>query len=626
MAAGPQTSGGAGGSGIAVIRYATDPLDAFPASIGTPAYRMVAENFQTLDSARKQWVDSSGNGRHSVSVSGSPAINTTTGNGTSGTIRMLSGGIADAVRFSSFSPTTTNKYTLFHVARLSGSTRKRILDGVTTNWLSGYWNGSLGVNWHGNWMTPTSNTGTTMTNWQLMTDQNQLLRQNGLNKVTNSGLAQNFDTQLAINAGYYGIGGGGLGTYDERSDFNAAEIILYNGELTAAQIRQVENYLARTYNLQGYDFNNAALGANSVGTYSATRTGTSTTGSGTQLSLSWTAPQDTTGITGYKVEYKKASDSTWTTFTASTSSTSSTVTGLDGGTSYDTRVTPVDSAAPNRPSVTATVSTWGTSSIALGTMPSSPVTRSNYTLTANVTGPSSTTGTVNFMENGVTIGACGTTSVISGVASCTWTPSTAGSRDITASYTGDTSFLSSSTVSATAITVDHGACATSSSTTGRYTFLRVTQTGACKISTLPSGVESVDVFVVGGGGGGGENVGSGGAGGGAYYAERVAASSSSALIVNVGAGGRAGSYPADSSTISTLRDGGNGEVSSIAWDTNTFTGNGGTGGQTYWNDNRCGGAGGKNTAVIRVAAPGAVAFRRSQGFPSGIVTGRMWQT
>jgi hypothetical protein len=471
-----------------VIRYATDPLDAFPASIGTPAYRMVAENFQTLDSTRKQWIDASGNGRHSVSVSGSPVINTTTGNGTGGTIRMISGGIADAVRFSSFSPTTTNRYTLFHVARLSGSTRKRILDGVTTNWLSGYWNGSLGVNWHGNWMTPTSNTGTTMTNWQLMTDQNQLLRQNGINRVTNSGLAQNFDTQLAINAGYFGIGGGGLGSYDERSDFNAAEIILYNGELTPAQIRQVENYLARTYNLQGYNFDNAALGANSVGTYSATRTGTASTGSTSQLSLSWIAPQDTTGVTGYRVEYKKASDSTWTTFTASTSSTSSTVTGLDAGTSYDTRVTPVDSAAPNRPSVTATVSTWGTSSIALGTMPSSPVTGSNYILTANVSGPSSTTGTVNFMEGGVTIGACGSTSVISGVASCTWSPTTTGSRNITASYTGDTSFLSSSTASATAITVDYGACATSSATTGRYTYLRVTTTGPCKISTLPSKV------------------------------------------------------------------------------------------------------------------------------------------
>ena len=587
----PQTAGGNGGSGIAVIRYATDPLNAFPASIGTPAYRMVAEDFQTLDSARKQWVDSSGNGRHSVFVTGSPTINTTTGNGTGGTIRMLSGSSTDAVRFSIFSPTTTNRYTLFQVARLSGTTRARILDGVNTNWLSGFWGGNVGVAWHGSWTTTSgSNSGTNMNNWQLMTDQNTMFRQNGINR-TGTPTGQNFDTQLGLNAGSFGTNSSGaLVASAERSDFNAAEFILYNGELTAAQIRQVENYLARTYNLQGYNFDNAALGANSVGTYSATRTGTASTGSGTQLSLSWTAPQDTTGVSGYKVEYKKASDSTWTTFTASTSSTSSTVTGLDAGTSYDTRVTPVDSAAPNRPSVTATVSTWGTSSIALGTMPSSPVTGINYTLSANVTGPSSTTGTVNFMDGGVTISACGTTSVLSGVATCSWTPTTYGTHNITATYSGDTSFLSSSTVSATAVSVDYGACSTSSATTGRYTYLRVTTTGTCKISNLPSGVESIDVLVVGGGGGGGENVGSGGSGGGGYYAERVAATSSSELVVTIGAGGRAGSTTADANTVSPLRDGGNGEASSVSWSTNTFTGNGGIGGQTHWANNSCNGS------------------------------------
>jgi hypothetical protein len=83
----------------------------------------------------------------------------------------------------------------------------------------------------------------------------------------------------------------------------------------------------------------------------------------------------------------------------------------------------------------------------------------NYTLTANVTGPSSTTGTVAFMENGTVINACGTTSVLSGVASCTWNPSTFGSRNITAKFSGDSAYKEVSTVSATAISVDYGACA-----------------------------------------------------------------------------------------------------------------------------------------------------------------------
>ena len=595
VAGGMQTSGGAGGSGIAMIRYTTDPLDAFPASIGTPAYRYVADNFQDADSARKQWVDASGNGRHSVLVSGSPTVTSVTGNGAGSSVRTLSGGVADAVRFSSFSPTTTNRYTLFQVTRYSGNTRKRILDGVNSNWLSGYWSGSLGIAWHGTWLTSDVNNGTNMLNWNLFTDQNTLFRHNGANKVTTSS-TQNYDSQLAINLGNFGIGGPGLSYADERSDFNAAEFILYNGELTAAQIRQVENYLARTYNLQGYDFNNVWKGANGPGAPTAAKTGTVSTGSTSQLALSWTAPQDTTGVTGYKVEYKKTSDSTWTTFSASAAGTSVTVTGLDAGTAYDTRVTPVDSGATNRPSALASATTWATSSIALGTMPTNPSVGGTYTLTANVTGPTST-GTVRFMSGGVTLSACGTTSVLSGVASCSWSPTAQGTQNITATYSGDTSYLESTTASATAVTVDYAACATTSATTGRYTYLRVTQTGTCKISTLPSGVESVDVFVVGGGGGGGENVGSGGSGGGAYYAERVAATSSSSLTVTVGAGGRAGTYPTDSTTATTLRDGGNGEASSISWSTNTFTGNGGIGGQTHWADNKCGGVGWTNTST-----------------------------
>ncbi|MSV61332.1 MAG: DUF1566 domain-containing protein, partial [Actinobacteria bacterium] len=54
------TAGGAGGSGVVVIRYATDPLNAFPASFGTPFARYVAGDYQSEDATRSTWVDSSG--------------------------------------------------------------------------------------------------------------------------------------------------------------------------------------------------------------------------------------------------------------------------------------------------------------------------------------------------------------------------------------------------------------------------------------------------------------------------------------------------------------------------------------------------------------------------------------
>jgi hypothetical protein len=484
--AGLQTNGGRGGSGIAMIRYTTDALDTFPADITGLQARFVADDYQTLNSTRKTWLDSSNNARHVTTVGGTPAVTEVSGFGSSKTVRSLWGGLDENLTFNaSVIANGSTNYTLFHLARYVGPNRARIFTATAGNWLSGFWSGNTGVAHHNNWLTASSPSNASTSSWVLSSDQNTLYRANGRSFTLASPGAQSFTGSLGLNTGFSGT---------EYSHWQVPEVIVYNRELSASEIRRVESYITRTYGLLGHDSADVAQGVLSPRTVAAARTGNASTGSSSQLSVSWTAPQDTEGVTGYRVEYKKASDSTWTTFTASTSSTSSTVTGLDAGTSYDTRVTPVDSGAPNRPSVTATVSTWGTSSIALGTMPSSPVTGSNYTLTANVTGPSSTTGTVNFMEGGVTIGSCGTTSVISGVASCTWTPNTVGSRNITASYTGDTSFLSSSTVSATAITVDYGACATSSATTGRYTYLRVTTTGTCKISNLPSGVESVDVF------------------------------------------------------------------------------------------------------------------------------------
>ena len=59
----------------------------------------------------------------------------------------------------------------------------------------------------------------------------------------------------------------------------------------------------------------------------------------TQLAVNWTAPHDGgSSITGYDVEYKKTSESTWGTWTHSGTGTSTTITGLDTGTTYEVRV------------------------------------------------------------------------------------------------------------------------------------------------------------------------------------------------------------------------------------------------------------------------------------------------
>ncbi|MEI8286416.1 MAG: YDG domain-containing protein, partial [Actinomycetes bacterium] len=575
VAGGTQTSGGNGGSGIAMIRYATDQLNAFPADISGLWARYVADDFQITDSSRAAWVDSSSNGRPSTAVGGLPAVMTATGNGATTSFRTVWGVTAQNLTFASHS----SPYTMFGLSRYNGASKRRIFTSTSGNWLTGQYEGTAGVAYHNGWLTsgtaPASPTG-----WLLTTDQNNLYRANGKTAALTAN-AQSLSVPLTINT-----------WSSELSDWQAPEVILFNRELTASEIRRVESYLARRYGLQGLTSSEVVAGVMGVGALTFAKQGTVSTGQADRLTASWTLPSDNTGVSDFTVEYKQSTDSTWTTWahTASSSLTSATITGLTAGTQYDVRVTPVDSGATNRPAQSVTqVATWLASTTALGSLPASPRAGTTYSITATVT--SGTTGTVNFKNGGTSITGCSAVTLLSGTATCSWTPSAAGSASITADYGGDSVYLVSSTVSASSVTVLNAICSPSSATSGRYTVHRMLTAQTCDYTSLPSGVESVDVFVVGGGGGAGENVGNGGGGGGAYYAERVVATSASTLTVTVGNGGRAGTYPTDTTSASTQRDGGNGEASSIAWSTNTFTGNGGTGGQTHWADNKCGGVG-----------------------------------
>ncbi len=94
----------------------------------------------------------------------------------------------------------------------------------------------------------------------------------------------------------------------------------------------------------------------------------------TQVSLSWTAPANDGGlsITDYVVDYKIATESSWSTFADGTStSTSATVTGLSNGVSYDFRVSTVNAvgqgtASSNATTTPATVPTAPTIGTATG--------------------------------------------------------------------------------------------------------------------------------------------------------------------------------------------------------------------------------------------------------------------
>jgi hypothetical protein len=98
------------------------------------------------------------------------------------------------------------------------------------------------------------------------------------------------------------------------------------------------------------------------------------------------------------------------------------VTGTDGSTA----VTTINVFRPENPTITLTPAFTNTTRTYLDTLTVS-IGTSVYT----------PTGTFLFTENGTAISGCSTVAISTGTARCNWTPATAGSRTIVATYSGD---------------------------------------------------------------------------------------------------------------------------------------------------------------------------------------------
>ena len=231
------------------------------------------------DATAKTWRDSSGNARNVSLINGSPSVVTTTANtnGSSKAIQVLQGVTTDRITFDN--PTTTGgRYTLFSLVRYNSALsakQERILNSVDNTWFTGHHGDKAGVSYHeGTWLKSTS-TVTPVTNWVLGTDYTSSYRSNG-NQIT---VASNGGANLRRL---------GINTYvAEASDFQIAEIILYDRALTLAEIRQVEEYLAFTYGIAAYSLtgtystsSSLAIGAG-VGGRSETLTATNGLGNKT---------------------------------------------------------------------------------------------------------------------------------------------------------------------------------------------------------------------------------------------------------------------------------------------------------------------------------------------------------
>lgn len=175
-----------------------------------------------------QWTDISGCNNHVTTLSGTIQQSRTL----LARRDCLLGGTTSGMKFpTSILPTN---YTLFHVTKYNGSNQKRIFQGNTINWLSGFWMGNTGVAYHGNWIASTNVNYNT--EWILSSDTNNLYRSQKVNRV--NGVTGTTNDQLTINSGVFS---------NEVSDWGSACVIAYNRNLSLPEIIEVENWLTQKY-------------------------------------------------------------------------------------------------------------------------------------------------------------------------------------------------------------------------------------------------------------------------------------------------------------------------------------------------------------------------------------------
>eukprot|EP00798_Chlamydomonas_sp_ICE-L_P005484 gene5484-5568_t len=191
---------------------------------------------ESWDVGTKSWNDISGNGRHATKTRAGTITVGDSIDPLGRSITCISGGTGSGIRFPA--DVLPETYTLFHLARYStGGIRQRIFDGLGNNWLSGFHEDCPGVAYHGTWFTPQENLHGD--EWVVSCDTKQLYRSN---KVQRNNLIVNGNsTRLTINYGDF--------VAVQSSDWDCAEVIVFDRELTNAEMLGVEEYLYKKHSL-----------------------------------------------------------------------------------------------------------------------------------------------------------------------------------------------------------------------------------------------------------------------------------------------------------------------------------------------------------------------------------------
>jgi hypothetical protein len=194
-------------------------------------YNTTSVNLET-----NSWVDLSDNANHAI-ITGSPAVVSTTGHGSSAIFDTLRGGPSDRINWPI--AILPSNYSLFYLVRIDG-TNGCLFSSETGSgnglWFSGSWGGSTGVAYHSGWVGGQANS--YGQNYFIGADQNYFYEANG-NPAT--------------------IGTGGGGSYAQLIMNNpprqygqyweVSEVIVYDRTLDSGEITQTVTYLANKYGI-----------------------------------------------------------------------------------------------------------------------------------------------------------------------------------------------------------------------------------------------------------------------------------------------------------------------------------------------------------------------------------------
>lgn len=186
------------------------------------------------------WKDISGNDNHVTGTQSVQLMRQEAGVDGAGEAFHYLGGGKDAGLLISKGWPSGKDYTFVHITKYNGPARGRIWNGVNGNWLSGHHGRRGGRAHHDVWLTTNPKLRDLDSGWLMTVDQKRDVRFNAGRLVASAG------TGFSPSA----VGINGLAPkFNEPSDWGVAEVLVFEGNLNAAQIQAVEAYLQAKYGM-----------------------------------------------------------------------------------------------------------------------------------------------------------------------------------------------------------------------------------------------------------------------------------------------------------------------------------------------------------------------------------------